>query len=413
MDMTKSSLPLLPLFMTALLDLLGLGIIIPVLAPIFLDPAHSIFSVDSSLAERTLLLGFLISAYPLAQFFGAPVLGGLSDRHGRKKILLLALSGTLFGYILFALGVIYNNIALLFASRLLDGFTGGNIAIVQSAIADVSDAKSRSSNFGLIGIALALGFIIGPYIGGKLADPTLVSWFDYATPFWFAAALAALNILLVIWRFPETLRERSSEKIHPLSGFTNLKKAFLQEDARIMFLVIFLLTFGFNFFAQFFQVYLVSKFHFTQSAIGDLFAYTGVWLVITQGVLIRPLEARYSPTAILRASSLLLAICLPLLLLPNSAPALYAIIPLIAIFQGLTVPTSTTIISQTASTASQGEMLGINQSIQSLGQAIPPIIAGTIVSLHMNAPIVVAALVTLAAWYIFTYFFAGASQSGS
>ncbi len=409
--MARRPLSLVPLFMTAFLDLLGLGIIIPVLAPIFLDASHGILTADTTLGNRTLLLGVLTAAYPLSQFFSAPILGDMSDRYGRRRILLLSLIGTLIGYLIFAYGLVLNSLWLLFVSRLLSGFTGGNITIVQSAIADSSNQEARSNNFGLIGIALALGFIFGPFVGGKLADPTIVSWFDYATPFWFAAMLAAVNIILVMWKFPETLRLRKSGPIHLLTGLVNLKKAFTNEHLRVIFAVIFLFTFGFYFFAQFFQVYLVTKFHFTQSAIGDLFAYTGLWLAVTQGIIIRPLAKRYPPEKILRVSIFLLAVTFPTLLLPSSPWALYLIIPFLAIFQGLSVPTSTALVSNLTKEDSQGEVLGINQSIQSLGQGIPPIVAGVVVAWHMNAPIIVAAIVTLLGWYIFVVWFPKTKQS--
>jgi len=111
----------------------------------------------------------------------------------------------MFGYILFALGIVYNNIYFLFIGRILDGFTGGNISIAQSAIADISTPETKSRNFGLIGMAFGLGFIIGPYIGGKLADPSIMAWFTYATPFWLYVILTLINILLVLWYFLETL----------------------------------------------------------------------------------------------------------------------------------------------------------------------------------------------------------------
>ena len=135
----KVKSPLAAIFFTVFIDLVGLGIVIPIMAPLLLDPHNTILPFTASVHFRTLLLGFLIAVYPLAQFFGAPVLGALSDRHGRKPILLISLLGTFLGYILFALAIIYNNIYLLFCSRLLDGFTGGNISMAYSASSYVID----------------------------------------------------------------------------------------------------------------------------------------------------------------------------------------------------------------------------------------------------------------------------------
>ena len=173
----------IPIFLTAFMDTLGFGIVIPVLSPLFLDPSSGMFPATFDMPSRMMLLGILIAVYPIAQFFGAPILGGLSDWHGRRRLLMLAEFGVLVGYVIFALGVTYHNLSMLFASLLIGGFMAGNASIINSIIADISDERTKAKNFGLSGMALGVGFIIGPFIGGKLADHTIVSWFNYATPF--------------------------------------------------------------------------------------------------------------------------------------------------------------------------------------------------------------------------------------
>jgi len=165
--------------------MLGIGIIIPVIPALFFDDGGSFFTEAMSYENRSVIYGFLLAAFPIMQFFGAPILGALSDRHGRKPMLMLSLMGTMIGYFLFAIALLYGQLWLLFFSRMLPGFTGGNISIVYSAIADVSDGPERTKNFGMIGMAFGLGFILGPAIGGILADNSIVSWFNAATPFWF------------------------------------------------------------------------------------------------------------------------------------------------------------------------------------------------------------------------------------
>ena len=403
--------PIIPIFFTVFIDLLGLGIVIPILPALLLNPMTGLLPMDYSFELRTIIYGFLIASYPIFQFFGAPMLGVLADKNGRKKILTLSLIGTLVGYILFGIGIITQDIVLLFIGRSIDGFTGGNISIAQSAIADVSTSENKSRNFGLIGMAFGLGFVIGPYIGGKLADPNVLSWFTFDTPFWFAAILTTMNLLLVLRLLPETAKKLKSGKLDPLAGIKNIRKAFSNKSLRNIFMVIFLLTIGFNFFTQFFQVFLVGKFQFNQSQIGDLFAYMGLWIAFAQGAVLRPLSKKFGPQQILSYAILLLAMMFPILLIPNESRFIYFIIPFIAIFQGLVQPNTTTIVSNHSDDTSQGEILGINQSVVSMAQAIPPILAGFLTTINMNLPTWFAAITTLLGWIAFVFLYKRGQKS--
>ncbi len=397
---------MIPLFLTAFIDLLGLGIAIPVLAVVFFDTGLSILPAGTPLPTRSLLYGLLVGSYPLAQFFGAPILGALSDRYGRKPMLLVPLFVTSIGYMLFALGLQTHDLPLLFFSRVLDGFAGGSLSIVLSSVADISPNPAvKTRNFGIIGMAFGLGFILGPFIGGKLSDPAVLPWFTFSTPFLAAAALAAINMFLCILVFRETIHKRIRSPISPLTGLRNLAKAFTLVRVRTMFIVVFLMALGFNFFTQFFQLFLIERFAFTQVDIGELFAYTGLWIAITQGLLTPPLARRFTARSIFLWASLLLGLGFPLLLLPQNTLQLYLIIPLLAIFHGISQPPANTIISDLSARDSQGEIMGINQSVQAMAMALPPILGGVLAGVHFTLPIFAACALTLAAWLIFAVFF--------
>lgn len=392
-----------PIFLTVFLDLLGLGIVIPIAAPLLLSPAQGMLPASDSESTRSIMLGLLLGVFSLAQFFGAPILGALADRYGRKKLLLVSLAGTLAGNVLFALGILYRRLDWCFASRVLDGFTGGNISIAMSAIADVSDEKSRSRNFGLVGMSFGLGFILGPFLGGILSDRHLVGWFTYATPYWFSAVLGLANILVMLLVFRETLQHPNAAPIRPFSGIRNISKAVRDPKLRLLFSVVFLMVFGFNFFTQFFQVFLIHRFAFTASDIAYLFAYIGLWLALTQGGINRPLSNRYSPEQLCTWSALLSALSFPLLLLPGHAGWLYLVVPLTAIFNGINTPNLTAVVSLQVGPKEQGSILGIRQSIMSLAMAIPPIAAGYLTGFDARLPIWAAACCTLAAWAVFQF----------
>lgn len=404
MPSNKKSLAIL--FLIVFLDLLGVGIIIPVLTPLMLNPESMVVPMHFTEAERTITLGFLIASYPFFQFIGAPILGKLSDQHGRKKILTLALIGTFAGYVLFAIGILINSLPLLFFSRAFDGFTGGNIAVANSAIADLSpDPRVRAKNFGFIGMAFGLGFILGPFIGGVLSDSSILPWFGPALPFWMAAGLALLSVFSLTFFFKEPLKRSVITKLSLFSGIQNIRKAFRLKKLQVLFLVIFLHAFGFAFFTTFFQVYLVQKFAYTPAQIGLFFAYVGIWIVIGQGGASRIALSYFSSKQILRYSLPALALSIAIIVIPAKDIWLFLINPAIAIFEGLVFPNLTGSVSELATEDEQGEVLGITQSVRALAEAFPPMIAGFLVIAGQNVPILSAAFVILLASGIFLFFF--------
>ena len=294
---------------------------------------------------------------------------------------------------------------LLFASRMLPGFTGGNISIILSSIADVSDRNTRTKNFGLVGMAFGIGFILGPTLGGILADNTVVSWFSPETPFYFTAIITLLNILLVVVRFKETLDEPSTEPFSLFQGFKNIAISFTSPNLRGIFTIVLALSLGFTFFTQFYAVLLIQEFNFTEKNIGLLFGWIGIWLALTQGLIVRKLSDFFTPKSILRLSILTLSIGIALVLLPETSWWFYVIAPVIAVSQGITSPNITSVISEQANPSQQGEILGINQSMQSLGQAIPPIIAGYLSAINNQFPMIAAAVMIFLAWVLYMIMF--------
>jgi DHA1 family tetracycline resistance protein-like MFS transporter len=396
---------LLILFLVVFLDLVGVGILIPVLAPLMKDPTSLIAPMEWTEQTRNIALGLLIAAYPIAQFFGAPILGTLSDRFGRKKLLQASLFGTMLGYILFAYALLSHQLWLLYLSRALDGFTGGNIGVASSAIADMSTPQNRAKNFGLIGMAFGFGFIIGPFLGGVLSNSELVSWFNPTIPFWFAAGLSLLNLFLLTLLFEETLKEKVARAVHPLIGFTHLRKAWKLENLRTIFLVIFLHSLGFCFFTQFFPVFLVDKFHTSEAQIGTIFGYVGIWIAFAQGFFTRLISKRASPQKVLPYALLALSGTLFVITLPTNLNALYFIQPFMAIAEGLCFPNETAVLSNLCGPTEQGEALGITQSLRALGQAVPPLLAGFLVNIDQNLPTWTASGLILLAAIIFVIFF--------
>jgi DHA1 family tetracycline resistance protein-like MFS transporter len=324
---------LITIFLTVFIDLLGVGILIPVIPQLFANPLSTDYMLPFgyTLNQGYMLLGLLIAVYPIGQFIATPILGQLSDKYGRKKILSIALLGTAISYVLFAIAIITKNIPLLFASRFFDGITGGNISIAQAMIGDVSTPENRAKNFGMLGAAFGLGFIFGPYIGGKLSDPSVVSWFTAAVPFYFAAFLAFVNMLSVLFLVPETNKNLRTEDLTWGKSISNIKRAMQMKGMSALFFTNFLFFGGFTFFTTFFGVFLINKFSFTQGNIGDFFAYVGIWSVFTQAVLTRAFSKKFTEPQILKYSLAGAGFMVLAYFLPNHAWQLFLIPPFFSV----------------------------------------------------------------------------------
>jgi len=397
------------IFLTIFIDMLGFGILIPVIPILLADPRSSQFLLPAgwTLQQGFILLGFLTAIFPLMQFIATPVLGQLSDRYGRKPILAISLAGTCLSYVVFAIGILTKNIPLLFIARAFDGITGGNIAVAQAAIADSSTPANRVKNFGLMGAAFGFGFILGPYIGGKLSDPTIVSWFNAATPFWFAAILSFLNVLSVIFLFPETIAAKQAHKaLAWTKSIKNIVHAYTSKSLRIIFATNFFYYAGFTFFTTFVSVFFIRRFGFTQGNIGDYFAFVGLCSIINQMITVRKLAGKFKTYQVLRISLICNGLMMFVFFLPQNWWQLLLITPFFSAFAALTQTNGSALISTAVSNDIQGEVLGINASVQALSQAIPPILSGYIAaSITPETPLLVAGGFMIFAGLLFISFF--------
>lgn len=283
------------------------------------------------------------------------------------------------------------------------GALSGNLAVNQSAISDISDEKNRTKNFGLVGAAFGASFFIGPALGGFLSDPKIVSWFYYDLPFWLAAILTLVNFIQVLYFFPETLslEHRRQVRLHPLIGLENIIKAWQNPARRSVFLVVFFVGFGFNFFTQFNQVFLIDKFAATTSQIGWLFSYIGLVSILVQLVLVRHISKRFRPAQVLIFTLFFLAGVLPVFLIMPSYGWIFLAFTFVPIFNGLSFPNLISVISSLGDARNQGELLGMNQSIQALAQFLPPLLGGFVAGFHVSLSIWISSACIFIGWLLF------------
>jgi DHA1 family tetracycline resistance protein-like MFS transporter len=397
--------PLLLIFIVVFIDFMGLGVALPIIAPLFVGPHTVLFDHTTPHPDRTDLYGYLLASFALAQFIGAPILGAFSDRVGRRKILVFASIINAFAFLLFAYGIIAKSLLILFASRIIAGLFGSTLPVVQSALADVSTPENKARNFGIVGMGFGSGFLVGAASSGVMSNPEYVSWFNMATPFLFVAVMNIINFGFILYKLPETLKEVNPHSIQFFSAFQNIQRAYHHKKLRLIFLMIFVLTFGFSFFLQFIQVVLIKKYDYTEMQLGLFVAYFAVWVAISQGVFLRLTSHFVAPVQVLLFSIPLFALSYYALSFPVRHEWLYALLPLLTIFQGLTFPNTLAILSNNSADNVQGEVIGINQSIQSLATAIPPLVGGLLMTLSPKAPMLLGCYCALLGWLIYLTFY--------
>lgn len=386
------------IFFTIFLDLFGVGILIPVF-PMLVVPG-SVFKItpDSwSTFQGFIMAGWLMASYPLAQFIFTPILGQIADKFGRRQVLIISILGTIVSYILFAIAIYLKNIPLLFIARIFDGISGGNISAAQAVIGDISNSNDRAKNFGLVGVSIGIGFVLGPFVGGRLSDSSVISWFSAATPFWFAACLSLINLVMVINLLPETLKDKNTKSIDLARPVQNIMKIFIHKHLSVPILANFLFNAGFSFYTTFWGVILAYHFGYSQGHIGDFYAFVGIMIILAQGLVVRRLSGKIHDYKVLDFSFVLAGFFILSYYFVSKPHVLwiYYLTPFLALFVALSRAFNMALLSRTASNNTRGEIMGINSSATALAQAIPAILAGYIATTHVMLIVVVGGITTI------------------
>lgn len=385
---------LVPYAIVVLLAYIGFSLPLPILPGMFLDPVRSILP-GADLQTKMILLGLVMAAFPMGQFFGSPILGNLSDRFGRKKIVLISLSGTMLGYLTTSYAVHVDSVWGMFLGLSLCGFCEGNVSIAQSVIADLLGKEKhhhqeKAVHFGWINIFISIGFVVGPLVGGQMANPKLVNWFTFATPFWVAACMTFVGMLIILFYSKETLRVKITEtnKLNFLSAmWSGLKKPHLKR----LYLANFFLALGYFAFFRFYPVFLERKFQFSASLLSYVMVYDSI--AITAGViwLIPFLSKRFTPIQSLSAFSFLLAATFLISLIPEPSYALLLTLPPLGFCLAVVITYGSVLISNAAPQEFQGQALGTLTSVQVLAEFLTGIAGGPLAAYTMQLPLYIGA----------------------
>ena len=352
---------LFSIILVVFIDLLGFSLILPLLP----------YYAETFNANET-ITGILIASYAVMQLIGAPLLGRLSDRFGRRPVLLISVFGTFIGFLLLGFA---NALWMLFASRILDGLTGGNLSVAQAYISDVTDEKSRSKGLGMVGAAFGLGFIIGPVTGG------LLSQWGYAVPAFVAAGISFLNLILIYAWLPESLTEEKRNQMtekRPAVTLQALIVAFKRPFTGSLLITRFFYGLAFSIFQTIFSLYALAKFDLTARDTGFVLTYVGVLAVIVQGFLVGRLTTQFREDLLITISVVLMGISLLGWALAPSVLWLYIIMTPTAISGGLLNTLLSSTLTKAVAPQEIGGILGLSAAVESATRIIAPLLGGVL-----------------------------------
>ncbi len=384
----NSLIGIMPLFLVIAIDSMGLGILFPILSSMLMDPHSHFLSASVGMFHRELLYGVVIGIFMIAWFFGSAILGDLSDTIGRKKSLIICLVGAMFGYIFSGFAMEMHSITMLIIGRLIAGFTAGSQPIAQAAIVDISTEENKARNIGFILLTVSIGFVLGPLIGGFLSDARFGSWFNYATPMYFAAAISFINIILLKILFKETFSITGKVKIRLHHAIQIFIEAFQSKRIRMLSIGLLIFISAWSGYFTFIAMYLIRRYHYSSLQTSLFMACMSVGFSVGFAILVNYLANRYPLKKVILINMILTAILTFLTLI---APYQF-IVWILGVFIGMTVSTAysmfITLFSNQVSPKEQGWVMGITNSIMALSFGVTTFLSGMAVSLSASAPLI-------------------------
>lgn len=385
---------ILPLCLVIFIDTFAMTMVYPLFAPLFsLDIANGgFFASDVTQQTKNLLYGLTMAIYPIMMFFAAPFLGSLSDRIGRKKVLLLCLCGAGVAAGLSGIAIILRSFTLFFITRIIAGAMAGSLPVAQAAITDISDERDKIINISLVGFAYTLGLVLGPVAGGILSNNDVVAWFDLATPFFVTGLLSIINTVILIATFKETLtttwKSSHSKTIQFLRPLLMFFKSMQNRDIRNIMLVYFFYILGWNVYLSFIALHLFQKYQFTSTQIGYFVGWVGLILSCTMALVIRIMVKFFSTTQILYSAITLSILGILVSMLPNVFFQWVSAIP-IACGMGLAYTTVTKLFSDAVRPELQGWIMGVSASTVAAAAGLGGILTGVVSANHLIAFILI------------------------
>ncbi len=342
--------PLVIIFLTIFVNLVGFGIIVPLL-PYYAE----------TFGASPLVIGLLFAVFSLCQLVAAPALGDFSDRYGRRPVLIFSLAGTVVSFVMLAIA---HSVVMLFAARIVDGLSGGNISTARAYVADITEPQDRARAYGLIGAAFGLGFILGPALSG------ILSHISYTAPIWAAAGLTLVATIMATAWLPETVHRAHAGSGNP---FRYLPSLIRRPAIRRVLAIDFFYWCSFAIFQTTFALFAARRFGFDVAGTGYFFAGFGLLGAVIQGGLIRPIVKRTGDVAMFRLGLAFGAIGLLATSMAHSVLAFaLALVPL-ALGIGFGHPTMASLVSLVSRSDEQGRVQGAASAVESFGRTVGPV----------------------------------------
>ena len=349
--------PLAVVVAIVLVDLLGFSIVMPLLAP---------FAKEYRFTDRQ--IGLLLAAYPMCQLVSGPILGRLSDRYGRRPLLIISQAGTAISFLILGLSRDYTTMLL---ARMLDGASGGNILVAQAYVADVTKPENRARGLGLIGMAFGIGFVIGPLLGGLLVSLPVAPEWRLRVPFLVAAGFSTIAFMLVLTRLPESLpADLAARQISRVVSWRGLVETVTHPLVGMLVGVGTLSVLAFASLEGTFSLFLRDRMSWGPARAAFAFAFLGLVSAVVQGGLIKRLVPRYGESRLAVVGIVGLATGLALIALASTVPTLMLAIMIVAIGQGLVSPTVSGLLSRITPAGDQGAIFGTLSSAQTVARMI-------------------------------------------
>ncbi|MCX6994678.1 MAG: MFS transporter [Chlamydiae bacterium] len=393
----KNFFRLFPIFFVLFLDLLSFSAVIPLIPPLFLGQEGILTNI--SLQVRYIFLGALLASYPLAQIFSGPLLGAFSDATSRKKVLLISFLGNCLGYLFVAFGIATSSVIWLFIGNIISGLLGGNIVAINALIADLSTPYTKARYYGFLNLIFGIAFVIGPYI---------TSYFSFNLspyPFVICAFFAIANFWIIVF----FLHEKES---NPISWKREWHiKTFFLSSKKLQGILIsgFLLFLGWYFFIKFFQVFLFNYFQFSGQKFSEVLSYFGFCCVLTQILFVSVLYKWMQPHKFLPFMLGILSLSLLSLLYIEDETSLWIVVTIFSIAYSFISPGFTAVISNSETPAIQGKVMGLYQSVQALAKVLAPSLAGIIMAVNSDLPLLISSICIMLS--ALTFFFVKKSRN--